>query len=532
MKPETKRGAVTIVALALLMVVAGCRDLVVSPAPAPSAQLSLSFAALPTGQVEHAGGAGAAFDRADAVQIRLLREGSVAAEVSQDFEAEGTRTRVAVEVDVEADQETFLLDLALLWQGATLFEAQQSVTLQSGEANEVQVSLDPVPAGVEVEDGPVVLDALGQQAQLEAAVVFATGDPVPGADLQWSSSNPEVVQVSPGGVATAQSEGQAQVLAEFGSFSGSVAVEVRQAVASVVVSPSSVSVAPGSTIQLDVDLADSRGHPISPTDRNVAWSSSDPDVATVDGQGVVEGVSDGEATITATVEGVSGSASAMVEGAVGSVVGAVVDGSTGEPIVGAEVDFGGGRVTSSEAGGSFAMVLPEGGYTVRVRAEDYAQVEITDIEVVTDQTTDIGTVELFPEEFEALFGVWAYRELMEVPEAGLPDYLVFQPPRFLWDVDDLGSCFEIDEANVEVVAIDGDLWTFRDLADGAEYTYRIFLQESDVLRMELQDEEFDLTWILDRTSLTVDDFEPVCASAGAATSSQSDHLRVRGPARR
>ncbi len=512
------RGRVWMVfIMAVLVAAVGCRDLVVDPAPASDAALSLSFAPPTTGQLEHAAGAGAAFDRADAVHVRLLREGGVAADVQEDFEAQGTQTRVAVEVEVEGDQETFLLELALLWQGATLFAAQESVTLQSGEANEVQVSLDPVPAGVEVEDGPVALEALGQQEQLEAAVVFATGDQVPGAGLQWSSSNPEVVQVSPGGVVTAQSEGQAQVLAAYGSFSGSVAVEVRQAVASVAVSPSSVSVAPGTTVQLDVALADSRGHPISSADRSVAWSSSDPDVAIVDGQGVVEGVSDGEATITATVEGVPGSASVMVEGAVGSVVGAVLDGSTGEPIVGAEVDFGGGRVASSETGGRFAMALPEGEHTAAVGAEGYAQVELTDIEVVADQTTDIGTVELFPEEFGELFGVWAYREIVELPEAELADYLVFQPPHFLWNVDDLGSCFEIDEANVEVVAIDGDLWTFRDLDDGTEATYRIFLQEPDVLRMELQSEDSDLTyltWIFDRTSLTVDDFEPVCALKG------------------
>ena len=532
MRAEAKHGAVVIWMLALLMIVAGCRDLVVDPAPVPSAQLNLSFAAPPTSQLEHAGDAGTAFDRADAVQIRLLREGSVAAEVNQEFQAEGSQTRIPMEVEVEGDQETFLLELALLWQGATLFEAQQSVTLQSGEANEVQLSLEPVPAGVEVQDGPVVLDALEEQAQLDGAVIFATGDRVPGQSLTWSSSNPQVVEVSQGGVVTAIAEGQVQVQATHGSFSSTVGVEVRQAVASVAVSPSSVTLGYGSTVQLDVALSDSRGHPISPTGRSVAWSSSDPDVATVDGEGVVQGMSDGTATITATSEGTSGSASVTVEGDVGSVVGGVADGTTGEAIVGAEVDFGDGRTASSDSGGRFAIELPEGSYTARVTAEGYAQLEITEIEVVADQTTEIGTVELFPEEFEGIFGVWAYREVLELPEVDSPDYLVFQPPQFLWDVDDLGSCFEIDEANVEVVAIDGDLWTFRDLDDGEEFTYRIFLQEPDVLRIELQDEEFDLTFIFDRTSLTVDDFEPVCASMDTSVSLRTDRLTVRGPTRR
>ncbi|MEL4885717.1 Ig-like domain-containing protein [Pectobacterium betavasculorum] len=42
--------------------------------------------------------------------------------------------------------------------------------------------------------------------------------------------------------------------------------------------------------------------PASATNKAVIWSSSDPTIATVTSGGVVEGVADGTATITATTE--------------------------------------------------------------------------------------------------------------------------------------------------------------------------------------------------------------------------------------
>ncbi len=81
-------------------------------------------------------------------------------------------------------------------------------------------------------------------------------------------------------------------------------------VASVVVSPASGTLAPGATLQLSAATLDSAGNPLS--GRTVSWSSSAPSEATVSAGALVTGVAAGNATITATSGGKSGTADVTV----------------------------------------------------------------------------------------------------------------------------------------------------------------------------------------------------------------------------
>src|SRR2546422_743640 len=92
--------------------------------------------------------------------------------------------------------------------------------------------------------------------------------------------------------------------------SGSATVAVTAPVASVTVTPATASVAVGQTVQLTATLRDANGNVLS--GRTVLWTSDNVGVATVDGTGLVSGVSAGPAVITATSEGKSGSASVTV----------------------------------------------------------------------------------------------------------------------------------------------------------------------------------------------------------------------------
>src|SRR2546428_9209262 len=76
-------------------------------------------------------------------------------------------------------------------------------------------------------------------------------------------------------------------------------------VASVVVSPESVTVAEQQVVWLTATPLDSAGNP---TDQPVTWASSDTTVTTVSQEGLVTGVAVGQATITATSQGQSGAA--------------------------------------------------------------------------------------------------------------------------------------------------------------------------------------------------------------------------------
>lgn len=84
-------------------------------------------------------------------------------------------------------------------------------------------------------------------------------------------------------------------------------------VASVAITPASVSVQVGNTQQLTVTLTDAIGKEL--TGRVVTWSSSDESIANVDASGSVTGVGVGTATITATSEGKSATASVNVQAA-------------------------------------------------------------------------------------------------------------------------------------------------------------------------------------------------------------------------
>jgi len=65
-----------------------------------------------------------------------------------------------------------------------------------------------------------------------------------------------------------------------------------------------------STVQLTATTRDANGNALG--GRVITWSTSDPNVATVDQTGLVRGVGPGSATITATSEGKSGTAAITV----------------------------------------------------------------------------------------------------------------------------------------------------------------------------------------------------------------------------
>src|SRR6185295_6603066 len=82
------------------------------------------------------------------------------------------------------------------------------------------------------------------------------------------------------------------------------------AVASVTVSPGSATVLAGQAVQLTATPKDANGNAL--TGRTVTWSSSNTSVAIADVNGNVTGMAPGSATITATSEGQSGTASITV----------------------------------------------------------------------------------------------------------------------------------------------------------------------------------------------------------------------------
>ena len=129
--------------------------------------------------------------------------------------------------------------------------------------------------------------------------------------MTWSTSDSSIAAVDSTELVTGVAPGAATVTATVEGRSGSAVVTVVPVpVASVTVEPDSAEVPVGRSVQLTATPRDEDGNVLD--GRSVAWTSSDVGVATVDGNGLVSGVSLGSATITATSEGKSGTAAITV----------------------------------------------------------------------------------------------------------------------------------------------------------------------------------------------------------------------------
>ena len=163
------------------------------------------------------------------------------------------------------------------------------------------------PASVSISPEAIRISALGDTVRLTAEVLDQSGRPVQGAQVGWASSEPAVATVDAAGLVTAVANGEAAVTASSGQTNASVPISVRQAAASATISPRQLNLsALGDTARLSAKILDARGHAVPGVE--VAWSSSDPAVASVDGSGLVAAVGNGDVTITAT----SGAAEAAV----------------------------------------------------------------------------------------------------------------------------------------------------------------------------------------------------------------------------
>src|SRR3989475_6335999 len=202
--------------------------------------------------------------------------------------------------------------------GATTITATSEGT--SGTAA-VTVASVPV-ASVTVRPATVSLQP-GQTQQLTATPQDAGGNSLSGRVVTWARGSTALAAGSGSGLVSGVAAGAATITATSESKSGTAAITVTSVpVASVTVSPATVSLQPGQTQQLTATPKDPSGHALS--GRMVTWASGNTAVATVSGSGLVSGVAAGSTTITATSEGKSGGASVTVTpvGATVTLVGA------------------------------------------------------------------------------------------------------------------------------------------------------------------------------------------------------------------
>ncbi len=88
----------------------------------------------------------------------------------------------------------------------------------------------------------------------------------------------------------------------------------------IAVTPTTMVLAPGQQGPLSATLKDGDGAAVSPEYRTIVWTTTNASVATVSQAGLITAVAAGTATISATVEGISGSMTVTVTGSASPVV--------------------------------------------------------------------------------------------------------------------------------------------------------------------------------------------------------------------
>jgi hypothetical protein len=186
-----------------------------------------------------------------------------------------------------------------VWGGDCSGSAQESCTLSNVTSNKtVTASFVPTPAvnSVTINEGNQTIE-VGQTFTFTATV-----DAVGGADesVSWQSDAEDIATVDDTGMVTGVAEGDASITAisDFdANKSDTVTVTVVPVpeVISVAINEGDQTITVGETVQLSVTV-----EAVGGADGAVTWSSSDEAVATVNENGVVTGVAEGTAEITAT----------------------------------------------------------------------------------------------------------------------------------------------------------------------------------------------------------------------------------------
>lgn len=131
----------------------------------------------------------------------------------------------------------------------------------------------------------------------QLSVSFDPEDTTDNKAVSWSSDDPEIASVDQNGLVTAIADGSTTIRAKAGSVEGTYAITVEEVPLQSISIKNETTIHRGETETLQVTYAPEN----TTDDRTVSWSTSDPTIASVDGNGTVTAVEKGQAVITAKV---------------------------------------------------------------------------------------------------------------------------------------------------------------------------------------------------------------------------------------
>ncbi len=302
---------------------------------------------------------------------------------------------------------------ARLWSAvlaALLVAAPLSLPAQDKQKDESKKKDESKVAKVEVTPAEAS-GAIGNKMQFSAAGKDAEGKPLPDKVKLWFAAPFDIAGADQNGVISLIGPGEVIVGAVVGGKVGYARVKVSKPhIARIDVAAQQSPIVAGGAAQLQATPRDPNGDPRS--DIALAWSSDNTSIATVDGAGVVRGVSPGRATIRASGDGKTGETSITVLGsriAHLTVTPASARARTGDVVhftATAKHDTGAAvnAVVQWSAGG--AQIWPDGGF-VAERPGTYT------VEATIGDRTAVASVVVAPRNIG--------RELEVVGRAVVPD---------------------------------------------------------------------------------------------------------------
>lgn len=164
------------------------------------------------------------------------------------------------------------------------------VVASSGEvADTARIEVRLEGMSLEIVPDSLVFAAIGDSTRLTAVLRDRAGEAVDSAVVVWTSGDTTVATVDAEGLVIARGNGETEISAATPYVVGTVPVRVGQMIASLVVSPAPAAVGEGDTLRLGAEFVDANGVSMGSAAGKVTWTIVDPDVATIDSDGLVTG---------------------------------------------------------------------------------------------------------------------------------------------------------------------------------------------------------------------------------------------------
>ncbi len=170
-----------------------------------------------------------------------------------------------------------------------------SITISHGEYSaEFAVSVKQPMTSVSISKSEAEIN-VGETITLSAA--FEPANTTDDKSIFWYSKDSSIAKVDSDGIVTAVSPGTVDICGAIGTFRISCSVTVKAPIEKIVLNTTKGTLRLDRTKQLDVIYI-----PSNTTDnKDVTWSSEDPEIASVDENGLVTGLKTGKTIITGTV---------------------------------------------------------------------------------------------------------------------------------------------------------------------------------------------------------------------------------------